>query len=140
MLDRVGARVVGVVVWGLEAGAGGAGYGYYHDAYYGAHHYYGYYSKTSTGGRSGKKREGPDSGARLASMGNPSEAQGVASVEAEIFVPKKSLGRKIAEGVGNVLGALLGIVLVLALAATIVYFLDGYFGWGVVDTIRATLW
>lgn len=132
MLDRVGARVLGVVVWGLESRAGGGGYGYYQDAYYGAYHYHGYYSQSLDGGRSGKKSKVMDSGAK----GSDSLHSTGATDRTGVFIPEKSLGRRIAEGVGNILGVTLGIVLTLVLVAVVAYFLDGYFGWGVVEVAR----
>ena len=127
MLDRVGARVLGIVIWGIEGGPGSGGYGYYHDSYYGAYKYHGYYTK----GVGSKKT--PDSGAR----GVPSAS--VSAGPAEIFVPQKSVGRRIADGTVRALGVVLGIVLVLAVVAVAAYLLDGYFGWGIAGAVNSVL-
>jgi capsular exopolysaccharide synthesis family protein len=124
-LDRVGARVVGVAVWGLEESGGGGGYGSYHD-YYG-----GYYGRYTSGGTGDKKRRG-DSGAK----GGPSsiESQG-----AQISMPEKSTGRRAAETIGRVMAGLLAFVVVLAIVSVVVYLLDGYFGWGLVPQVTRML-
>ena len=52
LLDKVGARIIGVVVWGLdETKAGSAGYGYYAGGYY---YYSSYYGQHSDGARKKK--------------------------------------------------------------------------------------
>jgi Mrp family chromosome partitioning ATPase len=139
MLEKVGARVVGVVVWGLEEGPAGGGYGYYYDGYYGSYYYHGYYTQTpSEGGRSAKrKRKSHDSGAK----GTVAPASTAATVmpdgELNIYIPEKSMGRRVAEGIGRAMGVVVAIIVVLAIVAVVVYLLDGYFGWGILAMLGA---
>jgi len=49
-----------------------------------------------------------------------------------VYIPPKSPGRTIAEGVGRVVGVVLAVLAVLAVAALVVYFLDQAMGWGIV--------
>jgi hypothetical protein len=122
MLEKVGAPVVGVVVWGLEEGPAGGGYGYYYDGYYGSYYYHACYSQQPAegGGGAKRKRSAVDSGAKGA---------------ASIYIPEKSLGRRVAEGIGRAMGVALAIIVVLAIVAVVVYLLDGYFGWGIVGML-----
>jgi succinoglycan biosynthesis transport protein ExoP len=137
MLEKVGARVVGVVVWGLEEGPAGGGYGYYYDGYYGSYHYRGYYTQTpGEGGRSAKrKRKAHDSGAKDAVT--PAVTAVATEGDLSIYIPEKSMGRRIAEGIGRAMGVVLAIIVVLAIVAVVVYLLDGYFGWGIVGMLGA---
>jgi len=124
MLDKVGARIVGVAVWGLDvAGATGA-YGNY-GGYYGGY-YYGQYSAVESGRSKGRR---PDSGAKAAVFDTPGTAQ-------QLFVPEKSGGRRAAEFIGKVMAGVLAFVAVLALLALVVYFADTAFNWGVVATVK----
>jgi succinoglycan biosynthesis transport protein ExoP len=142
MLDKVGARVVGVVVWGLEEGPAGGGHGYYYDGYYGSYYYHGYYSQppteTSRSARHMGKSKGKtlDSGAKGV-PGTISAAAAAAAPDGDlnIYIPEKSLGRRIAEGIGRAMGVALAIIVVLAIIAVVVYLLDGYFGWGIVGML-----
>ena len=110
MLDKVGARVIGVAVWGLEGDGSGTAYGY-------GGYYYGSYTPAEH--RRGKKGR-LDSGAKgfAATADSPS---------VDFFTPEKSTGRRIAEFIGGVMAALLGFLVVLTLIAVVVYLLDGYF-------------
>jgi hypothetical protein len=132
MLEKVGARVVGVVVWGLEEGPAGGGYGYYYDGYYGSYYYHGYYSQQpAEGGRSAKrKRKMLDSGAKGVTGTVTPAAAVVPPGEVNIYIPEKSTGRRVAEGIGRAMGVILAVIVVLAIIAVVVYLLDGYFGWG----------
>ena len=113
LLEKVGARIIGAVVWGLpEVGASKA-YGYYHGTY----HYSGYYT-AQVPGRS-KKATPKDS-----------TLPDVATYE-----PEKSLGRRIAEFTVRFMAGLLGFTLVFIIASAVVYFLDQYFAWGVTQAV-----
>ncbi len=118
MLEKVGARVIGVAVWGLEGDGSGTAYGY-------GGYYYGSYTPTEH--RRSKKGQ-LDSGAKgfAATADSPS---------ADFFTPEKSTGRRIAEFIGGVMAALLGFLVVLTLIAVVVYFADQAFGWGLMQGI-----
>lgn len=122
MLGQVGARVVGSVVWGLEPGPGGGGYGYYYGrGKYGGYYYYAdYYNATQEDGRRSKGGGSPRGG------GTP--AEGVAR---EVYIPPTSPGRRLAESVGKVLTGGLAVLAILAILALVVYFLDQALGWGI---------
>jgi capsular exopolysaccharide synthesis family protein len=138
MLEKVGARVVGVVVWGLEEGPAGGGYGYYYDGYYGSYAYHGYYTQQPIGGgrsTKGKRRTAHDSGAKGTSGTVTPAAADVPDGELNIYIPEKSLGRRVAEGIGRAMAVVLAIIVVLAIVAVVVYLLDVYFGWGIVGML-----
>ncbi len=118
MLDKVGQKITGVVVWGLDESKPGAGYGYSSGYYYAS-----YYSMNPAGGKRGKH----DNGAQA--VGVTPEAG------ASQWVPEESPGRRFARVLGTVLTGALTFLLILAIAAAVVYFLDGYFGWGISQTI-----
>ncbi|MDP2182301.1 MAG: polysaccharide biosynthesis tyrosine autokinase [Actinomycetota bacterium] len=117
LLNNVGARLMGVVVWGFEENKTGSGYGYA-DGYY----YAGYYSEAST-------RRMPRAGARAES----------AVQDRAQWVPPESMGRRFAAATGRVLAGLLGFAGVMAVLALVIYFLDQYFGWGVAQSILSVL-
>ena len=118
MLEKVGARVIGVAVWGLEGDGSGTAYGY-------GGYYYGSYTPAEH--RRSKKGQ-LDSGAK----GSATTAD---SPSAVFFTPEKSTGRRIAEFIGAVMAALLGFLVVLTLIAVVVYFADQAFGWGLMQGI-----
>lgn len=115
LLDKVGAKAIGVVVWGLDEsknrpGYGyGYGYGYYAGGYYYYRSYYGYGPSESKKGRTVPGE-----------LPSPDE-----------WVPEATTGRKVAAFVGRLLWGLLAFLIVLAVAAVALYFLDQYYGWGV---------
>jgi non-specific protein-tyrosine kinase len=119
LLEKVGARIIGVAVWGLPEFGTGKGYGYYHDSYYGAYRYRGYYS-VQTPGRSKKKTSSPDSMAPEVGFDYP---------------PEKSSGRHIAEFTVRFMGGLLAFVLVFMAIVGIVYLLDRTFAWGITQVV-----
>ncbi len=114
LLSKVGARVIGVAVWGLDETKNrpgyGYGYGYYTGGYYYYHSYYG--SMPSTGGG--------------------------ASSDAE-WVPEPSASRRMASVLARLMVGLLAFMLVTTIVLTIAYFLDQYFDWGLVEPILG-LW
>jgi len=114
LLTKVGSKITGVVVWGLDESKPGAG-GYGYD---GGFYYASYYAPTATG-RSARKKG--DNGAK--SVGSIQTA-------AEAWVPEETGGRKFARILGKILTGILAFLLIMAIAAIAVYFLDQYFGWG----------
>jgi receptor protein-tyrosine kinase len=131
MLEKVGAKIIGTVVWGLEEGPGGRGYGYYGYGYgYGGYYYYSDYYNAGQG-RGGKKHAS-DSGAQA-----PLSVQ--AGEDAGAYTPAKSGGRRAAEFVGRVMAGVLVFLLVLIVVAVVVYFLDRSLGWGLMATLQGLL-
>jgi succinoglycan biosynthesis transport protein ExoP len=131
MLEKVGARIIGVVVWGLEQAGSGKGYGYHYDGYYagyGGYQYYGDYAPTEQG-RSKKKDAHVDSGAKSTA------APASVPRELELYIPQKSTGRKAAEFIGRLMAGLLAFLVVVAVIAVAVYFADQALGWGLVARI-----
>ena len=125
LLDKVGAKITGVVVWGLDTSkAGSAGYGYSSGYYYASY----YASEPGTGARSAKKS-------------GKAQAAGIApaAVASEPWIPQESGGRKFARVVGRILTGVLAFLLVVAIAAVVAYFLDQYFGWGLIQTVLSWL-
>ena len=118
LLGKVGAKITGVIVWGLdESRAGSSAYGYSSGYYYAS-----YYSMGGQPGKRGKY----DNGAQAVGVGPDSAARE--------WVPEESAGRRFARFVGSVLTGVLTFLLILAVAAAVAYFLDQYFGWGLVST------
>lgn len=132
-LESVGARVVGVVgTMSLEERAarkGYYGYGYSYGGYgYGDYTYYDYYHSVQPEGRRARKGKG-GKGAEVAAEAAP------APVPAGVYVPRESAGRQIARVIGRVLTGVLAFLLVLVIAAAAAYFLDQYFGWGLLGLL-----
>ncbi len=120
MLEKVGAKVAGVVVWGIEEGKGGTGYGFYAGSYY----YAGYYatdrSKLKTrASKSGSTKEPEEELAQWASPPSP--------------------GRQFARVFGRALVGLLGFLLIVALAVIVFYLLDQAMGWGILTGVLSLL-
>lgn len=126
ILDKVGAHIVGCVIWGFEVGsAGGYGYGY-------GNYYYGYY--TESGQKTAKKKsKGGDSGAKATVQVQASEPA------PEVWLPDMSPGRRFAQFLGRVMAGLLGFLLVMTVVAIVAYLLDGYFGWGIVQSVLSMI-
>lgn len=119
MLEQVGARVIGVVVWGLEEASVGGGY-------YGGYYYGGY---TSVGGDKRGRRKS-DSGAR----GPSGEVSDAAPYE-----PEPSTGRRIANFIGRAMAGILAFLVVVAIAGAALYAADRAFGWGLLPAITRML-
>lgn len=120
ILDKVGAHIVGCVIWGFETGsAGGYGYGY-------GSYYYGYFSDAA--GKAKKKSKSGDSGAKAT-------VQVQAAPSPEVWMPEVGPGRRFAQFLGRAMAGLLGFLLVLTVVAIVAYLLDGYFGWGIVQSV-----
>jgi receptor protein-tyrosine kinase len=130
MLGNVGAKVIGVVITGSGAASRDGAYvgsGYYN-------RYYSYYQAVPVDSRRAKV-VGGDSGAkapvRVTAVPEP--------LPDEMWIPVKSPGRQFAEALGRVMTGVLAFVFVLAVAAVVVYFLDQYFGWGLIQTMMRML-
>ena len=130
MLEKVGARIIGSVVWGLDATTAGAGY---YAGYYGDYYYADYYNKQSEGGRSAGKKRTQDSGAKATVQVH------AAGTPAQVYVPEVSPMRKFLGFVGQVMAGLLGFLVVVVIAGLVTYFLDQYFGWGIVEGLGGLL-
>lgn len=109
LLRNVGARIVGVVVWGLDESRGDYGYGRYAGGYY---YYRSYYGVPAAQAKSGKNKD---------------------------WVPQQTPGRRFAAIVGRVLVWILGLLALLALAAVVAFLLDQYFGWGLSPAVSNLL-
>ncbi len=134
LLENVGARISGVVVWGLEGGASGGGYGYHGYGTYGGYYYYSdYYANLPADGtrtaRGGKSAKPPQAGARAAEI----PAAGA------VYVPPVSPARKFAMNVGRVLAGILAFLVVVVIVLLCLYFLDQAFGWGIIPSAVAPI-
>jgi len=114
ILDKVGARILGVVVWGLDESRGGRhGYGGYYAGYYG-----GYYSEYYGGESNGGSKQA-DSGARHTLSVVP--ARRGSATESEKRLSGWRLG----------LVVFVAVVIVLSVA---VLLLNGWLGWGLLGS------
>ena len=118
MLSKVGAAIVGVVVWGIVEGKGGPGYGYYA----GGHYYAGYYAAHY---------------ASMADQRKPSAERSVAFTES--WSPQATPGRRVGGIIGRIIAALLGFVAIVGIVILILFFLDQYYAWGLIDLIYGAL-
>ncbi len=134
MLEKVGSRVLGSVVWGLEGGSASAGY---YAGYYGDYYYADYYKQPETSRSAGKKhRRSQDSGAKATVKVQAAEQLPPPSIA---YVPEVSPMRKFLGFVGRVLSGVLAFLAVLIVAALATYFLDQYFGWGLLEALGGLL-
>ena len=133
MLEKVGARVVGSVVWGLEGGSASTGY---YAGYYGDYYYADYY-KAPESGRAAAKKGGKkhDSGAK-ATVNVRAAGEFPPPV---VYVPEETPMRRFLAFVGRVMAGVLAFLAVLVVAALATYFLDQYFAWGIVESVGALL-
>jgi capsular exopolysaccharide synthesis family protein len=123
LLGKVGARIVGVAVWGLDEARNRSGYGYGYGYYTGGEHYY----RSYYGGAPSTRR-----------------AKGVVApadkiVPAEDWIPEPTPGRRVAAFVGRVMTGVLAFLVVIAIAIAVAYVLDQYFGWGIGRTLLSTV-
>lgn len=120
MLENVGGRVLGSVVWGLDTTGSRSGYGYGYG--YGKGTYGGYYSYADYYNAPAEEdtRRSAKSGVKQTPSG-------------EVYIPAKSAARKFGEGLVKVLTIILAVVAIVAIAALVAYFLDQALGWGVVQ-------
>ncbi len=111
LLGKVGARIIGVAVWGLDEtrnrAAQGYGYGHYTGGYYYYRSYYGTPAPTAT------------------------------TETSEEWIPPVPAGRRVAQIVLRVLSVGLSVLVIVALTLAAVYFLDQFFGWGLLDIVRS---
>jgi capsular exopolysaccharide synthesis family protein len=122
MLDKVGARILGVVVWGLDE-SGGGHYGSYGGGHYGGYHYSAYHSDTDPDGSMGSSRHAaPGARARgTRGAGRRRASRSAVSEDGEAEGPASWL-------TGWRLGLVVFIVLVVVLVATVLL-LNGWLGW-----------
>lgn len=122
LIGKVGARVIGVAVWGLDDAKNRLGYGYGYGHYTGGYYYYrSYYGSPAAAAKTSKASTGADGG-------------DVAS-----WAPEQSLARRAATVAGKILYALLAVLVAVALALVVGYFLDQFFGWGLADSLRSLI-
>ncbi|MDI6692883.1 MAG: polysaccharide biosynthesis tyrosine autokinase [Anaerosomatales bacterium] len=119
LLQQVGARVVGAVVWGLETTGGGSSYYYGGKGYAGYYRYADYYKQYA-----GPAEAEPARGRR---------GEQASAGTSEIYIPPVSPGRKFLASVGRVMAGVLAFLAIVAIAAAVVYFIDQAFGWGIVQ-------
>ena len=100
----------------------------YYGGYYGGYYYSRYQS--DAGGRTGRRKA--DSGAKGALLGTESQS-------IDLTLPEKSSGRTAAEFIARVMAALVAFVVVLAVAAVVMYFADRLFEWGLISAIMSLL-
>jgi len=116
ILDKVGARILGVVVWGLDESRGGRhGFGGYYGGYYSE--YYG-----GSGSRGGSKTA--DSGAR-----STLEVEPAGHRAREFTMPEERGSRGL---LGRLSGWKLGLVVfvtVVLVLSAVMFVLNGWFGW-----------
>jgi capsular exopolysaccharide synthesis family protein len=122
-LGKVGARIIGVAVWGLDESKNRAGYGYGYGYYTGGYHYYRSYYGAGANTAKKQTKAGP-----AASAEPPTD-----------WKPELSPGRKVASFVGRVMTGVLAFLLVLTLAGAIAYIADQYFGWGLMGMLSSLL-
>lgn len=124
MLAQVGARIAGVVVWGLEGGPGGGGYGYYGNGTYGGYYYSQYYANAPADGRRSSK-------------GGSTPATSAVNTEAPTgaYVPVERPGRTLLKALGRILTGVFMAVAIIALAVLVLYFADQAMGWGIASGV-----
>lgn len=106
LLSKVGARIIGVAVWGLDETKNRPGYGYGYGYYTGGYYYHkSYYGAAAT--------------AQASSSEQPSE-----------WVTQPSTRIAVATTVRRILAFVLALLALVAIGLIAVYFLDAYFSWG----------
>lgn len=119
LVGKVGARVIGVVVWGLDESKNKPGYGYGYGYYTGASYYYRSYYGSPEGRTEGGQR--------------------AAVAEDGTWSAPITPGRRFARFLGRVMTGVLAFLVVLALAAALAYVADQYFGWGLTGYLQSLL-
>jgi len=127
MLEKVGAKIVGVVVWGLEGSTGGGGYGY--GNYAGYSYYSDYYSNVPVDER------------RMKSSSKSAKAAVAAAtpIQSDIYIPPVSSMRKLLGIVGRIVSGVALAVAFIAVVILVVYFIDQAMGWGIVSSLMGVL-
>lgn len=126
MLEMVGAKIIGSVIWGLEEKLAGGGYGYY-----GQYSYSAYYQQPDVASRSASSKRGHDSGAKAVVNVRNSTGASVPSVH----FPQETGFRKAIRTVWRVLVGVLGIILVLVVALAVLYIADQALGWRIIENL-----
>jgi len=126
MLEMVGAKIIGSVIWGLEEKLAGGGYGYY-----GQYSYSAYYQQPDVASRSASSKRGYDSGAKAVVNVRNSTGASVPSV----YFPQETGFRKAIRTVWRVLVGVLGIILVLVVALAVLYIADQALGWRIIENL-----
>lgn len=126
MLDMVGAKIIGSVIWGLEEKLAEGGYGYY-----GQYSYSTYYQQPEATSRSGNSKRGHDSGARaVVNVRNSTEMSAPS-----VYFPQESGLRKAIRTAQRVVVGVLGVTLVLIVVAAVLYIFDHAFGWQIIENL-----
>ena len=126
MLDMVGAKIIGSVVWGLEEKYAEGGYGYY-----GQYSYSAYYQQPEATNRSGNSKRGHDSGARtVVNVRNSTEMS-----TPSVYFPQETGLRKAIRTAQRVVVGVLGVTLVLIVVAAVLYIFDHAFGWQIIENL-----
>lgn len=108
LLGKVGAKVIGVAIWGLDESKNRPGYGYGYGYYTGGYHYYrSYYGVGAQHGGSKSKS-------------SSTQAPG-------------ALSRAVSHWIARILTGLLGFLAVIAVALAAAYLMDEYFGYQLTD-------
>lgn len=115
MLQNVGARVLGAVVWGLEGRNASGSYGYGMGTYSSYNSYADYYNSADTSSRRSKDQGSYDDNG--------------------IYIPEKSFGRRLGERVGRSVALVLGLLVVLVIAALVAYMLDRALGLQILSVV-----
>lgn len=132
MLDKVGARVLGSVVWGLESRAGGGSYGYDSGGYYSYADYYNTSEGEDAGGKGGRSRRKADGTHDKAKNGALTErGNGVRGV----YAPAESLGRRVGASTLRIITGVMAVLAIVLIAALVLYLVDQAMGWGVLQGV-----
>ena len=123
LLQKVGARIIGVVVWGLDESRG-SGYGYGYGHYSSGYYYASYYSQQPFEAPRAKKSS---------SKGSDDAPE---SAEPAEWVRHESSGRRFGRAVGALLKGFVAFVLVVVVLLLVVLVLSQYFGWGVAGLVH----
>jgi capsular exopolysaccharide synthesis family protein len=124
LLEKVGARTIGVVVWGLDESRGGGygyGYGYYASGYY----YANYYAQAPSTDATPKKH-----------TGKHAAAENIVDDQSAEWVPHESSGRRIGRIIGAVLKGLAAFVLVVVVLLGALLALSHFLGWGLAGSLH----
>lgn len=121
LLEQVGARVVGAVVWGLDASRGGSSYQYGGKGYAGYYRYADYYKQYS--------------GTEGASAAGPGRNRSARAGANDMYIPEVSPARALLVSVGRIMAGVLAFLAVVAIFAVVVYLVDQTFGWGILNSL-----
>jgi len=131
MLEMVGARILGSVVWGFDAASAQAGYGYY--GYNNPYSFAEYYQDVASG-RSKQGKQRLDLAARVVGVATNTHSQEYVPVTVS-----ETTAHKLARIAGQIVWVILGSALLLAILAVVIYFVDQAVEWGIIETLRGYL-